>query len=149
MNTIKNTLSFLGATYLVIEPGRYLVGNVEDLYIPCIRVVDNQKTSNEILVSLYIGIYNGLIDIVLHKRIFEIYVLNDHQLIPLLKYSGTGTSLILRGPTADSLDILGIYQSPTCKIDNNTIFVIKNVGAYVEVLNSEFSGKIKQHFIKE
>ncbi len=147
MPTIEKTLKHFGAKYIVLEPGRYMVGDVEDVYIPCVRVVDNLALKNEVVASLELGIYNGLIDMQLHKRQFEIFAYNGEKLIKLEK-ANNKQKLVLRGPTADSLDIIGVYSLPDCKIDSKTIFVIKNVGAYVEVFNSAFSGEIKTCFVE-
>ncbi len=147
MPTIEKALEHFGAKYIVLEPGRYLVGDVEDVYVSCVRVVDNLRTNNEVVASLELGIYNGLIDTQLHKRQFEIFAYNGEKMIKLEK-ANSKQKLVLRGPTADSLDVLGIYSLPECKLDNKTVFVIKNVGAYVEVFNSAFSGKIETCFVE-
>lgn len=147
MPAVEKALKYFGAKYVVLEPGRYMVGNVEDIYIPCIRVVDNIKTNNEVVVSLEMGIYHGLIDILLHKRKFDIFICDNNNLIKL-ENKNEKSKLVLRGPTADSLDVVGIFDLPKCKIDSNTVFVIKNVGAYVEVFDSVFSGGIKTKFVR-
>ncbi len=148
MPKIKETLNHFGASYIVLEPGRYMVGNVEDVYIHCIRVADNLAMQNEVVASLYIGIYNGLIDAHLHNRQFDIYFCNNNELIKLEKAQEDEQKLVLRGPTADSLDIIGIYKLPNCKLDSNTTFVIKNVGAYVEIFDSAFSGHVNTNFVE-
>ncbi len=149
MPTIKKTLEYFNAKGLVLEPGRYMVGNVEDLYLPCIRVVDNIEINNEIVATLPVGIYHGLIDTLLHKRNFEIYVVNQSNLEKLEQTLQSKVKLVLRGPTADSLDVLGIFAIPKLKINNDTVFVIKNIGAYVEVFDSAFSGKIKCKYVTD
>lgn len=149
MPTIKKALAHFGAHYIVLEPGRYMVGNAEDVHINCIRVVDNLKTQNEIVASLYMGIYNGLIDKQLHNRQFEFFASNGGNIVKLEPAKENEQKLVLRGPTADSLDIIGIYALPKITIDSNTTFIIKNVGAYVEVFDSAFSGKVQTKFVEE
>ena len=135
----------IGVSKIILEPGRYMMGDVEDVSVGVIRCV-KKETNNETVVSLEMGIYHGLIDIKLHNRKLEFYVKNGRSLIKLEKYR-YGEKLVLRGPTADSIDILGEYQMPKMTIDDKTTFTIKNVGAYVEVLNSDFSGSVTPKYI--
>ena len=65
----------------------------------------------------------------------------------LEEYNGVGEILVLSGQTADAIDILGVYKNPDVEINANTIFLIKNVGAYMEVFYSEFSGKVDIGYI--
>ena len=139
-------LSKIGVNKIVLEPGRYMVSEVEDVSVGVIRRAKKDSNNGELVVSLEMGIYHGLIDIKLHKRNFDFYIQNGRSLIKLNPYK-SGEKLVLRGPTADSIDIVGVYQMPKIRIDEKTIFVIKNVGAYVEVLSSDFSGRINPKYI--
>lgn len=128
---------------IVIEPGRYLVGGVVDLKMPIIRITQKLNARTQIpetLVTLNAGIYHGLIDIILHNRVFDFYLLkgeNSARLIP----SPNG-KIVLRGPTADSKDVLGLFDCDL-NIDESDFVMIKNCGAYVESLESSFSQRVK------
>lgn len=147
-SSIAKTCKYFDAQYIVLEPGRFMVGDVEDAYVPCTRIVNNLEISNEVIASLELGIYNGLNDIVLHNRIFEFYVCDNDKLIKLEKFKPNKKKLVLRGPTADSLDVLGVFSLPNCNIGVDSIFVIKNIGAYVEVFDSNFSGETITQTVK-
>lgn len=126
---------------IILEPGRHLIDGVVDLISPIKRIVERKNVltgSEEQIVTLETGIYHGLLDIVLHGRKFDFHLLkeNDNK---KLNHNDFG-DIILRGPTADSKDVLGIFDCDS-KISKNDKVIIKNVGAYVESLTSNFSGQ--------
>ena len=151
-----DNLKKLGVSKIVLEPGRYMVGDIEEMETNCTRSIYTDLNGGEYVLSMAVGIYHGLIDCKLHNRNFDIYIKvgeRAEKLLPLQegapKAKGSkqkAKRLVLRGPTADSSDIVGIFEVPKLLLnaaDNEKIsFVIKNVGAYVEVLCSDFSGKI-------
>lgn len=132
-------LKKIDAQKIILEPGRYMVGDVVDLYLDALRI--KNENEKEVVVSLSAGIYHGLLDVKLHNRKFDIYIKNVWSEESLSLYK-SGKMLVLRGPTADSSDIIGIYNIPKVKIDTNPVFIIKNAGAYVEALRSDFSGRV-------
>jgi len=138
-------LEKLGVNTIILEPGRFMVDQVEDMYVPVRRIIETNLNGGETVASLSVGIYHGLLDYKLHKRNFNYNILTDNGLLKLESYT-IGNKLVLRGPTADSSDVLGEFNMPNCEINNNSVFVIKNVGAYVEVLHSNFSGKVPLKF---
>jgi len=143
---MMNNFKRVGVKKFILEPGRFIVTDAEDVYIPLKRIIQTDLNGGECVVSLQMGIYNGLNDIILHKRKFEIYIQNEETISRLEEYDGLGVKLVLRGQTADSIDIIGIYKKPTTEINEKSIILIKNVGAYVEVFYSEFSGKVDMDY---
>ncbi len=112
---------------LIIEPGRHLLD-------PCIGIEATiiQKTQNEELtyLTLNVGIYNGLIDSVIKNKRFDITFSGSED--DLVKY-------VVLGPTADTSDRLGEYFLPNdLKIGDRLI--LRNCGAYCEVLSTNFCG---------
>lgn len=144
--SMKAHMRVLGIDKIILEPGRYLVDEVEDVYIPVKRMVDSDLNGGETIVSLDIGIYHGLIDIILHKRKFNIGYIKEDNFIKLNEYN-SGKKLVIRGPTADSLDVIGIFNMPDDLVNKDTVFVIKNIGAYFEVTRSRFSGEVPVRFV--
>lgn len=142
LEKISPVMKSLNIEKIILEPGRWLVDQIEDVFIPIRRVVDTDLNEGEKLVSLDIGIYHGFNDILLHKRKFDIGIKNKEKVVLLEPWDQKSKKLVLRGPTADSLDVIGIYNLPKINIDENTIFCAKNIGAYFEVFHSDFSGKI-------
>lgn len=163
-DSLMRLLNKLGIEKIILEPGRYMVESVMRAYVPPIRCVS--KDNGEVVVTLGMGIYHGLMDIKLHKREFDIYLLAGDKKIKLnkidhIKRVVTKSSiskkmktltpldekLILRGPTADSIDIIGVYETPKNMPTESDAFLIDNIGAYVEGLISDFSGKIDIEYI--
>jgi len=135
-------LSSLNVNKIILEPGRFMVDKVEDAIIPINRIIKTDLNGGEYVVSMAIGLYHGLFDYKLHNRKFNFFIKTDKEETLLELYDGIGEKMVLRGPTADSSDLLGIYKMPNCEIDENTAILVKNVGAYVEVFHSDFSGKV-------
>lgn len=131
----------IGVNIIILEPGRYMVGDVESLICEPRRVIDCDLGGGEKVVTLGVGIYHGLLDAKLHKRRFDIAISSGNKLVALKDYDGKGKKMVLRGPTADSSDIIGVFKDVK-GLSTNTQFVISNIGAYVEVLHSDFSGKV-------
>lgn len=136
-SSIQNNMRLLKIKSLILEPGRFLLDNVVDVYIPIIRI--NNLNEGKVVASIAIGIYHGFIDIILHNREFDIGYIKDDKFIKLDKYSNEGKKLIIRGPTSDSLDLIGTFQMPSDLINKDTIFLVKNIGAYFQATESQFS----------
>ncbi len=132
----------IGVKKIILEPGRYLVDQVEDAIVPIRRAVLRGEGQTEMLVTLSVGIYHGLIDYKFHNRKFEYYIISN-KFVKLTDYTQEKhKKLVLRGPTADSADMLGVFNVPKVRIDSKTLILIKNIGAYVEVNISSFSGNV-------
>jgi ornithine decarboxylase len=88
-----------GATrpHLLIEPGRYLVGDAGLLRTEVLLISRKSAGERERWVYLDAGVYNGL-DETLSERI--------HYRIRTPRDGGDGGPVILAGPTCDSADIL-------------------------------------------
>lgn len=165
--SLKNAISTIGIKEVILEPGRYMVDKVSNAYVSPTRVVHKDSFGGEMVVSLGLGLYHGLIDIKLHKRKFDIVLLHNDLEVKLKEmdyikriikksYANSDTRdlrenkrLVLRGPTADSIDIIGIYEMPHVNISESDTFCIKNIGAYMEVLISSFSGSIQVEYKKK
>ncbi len=112
---------------LLIEPGRHLLD-------PCvnIEVTIIQKTQNagNTYLTLNVGIYNGLIDIIIKNKRFD---------IASPEAKGDLTKYIVLGPTADTADRLGEYCLPN-DLQVGDRLIIHDCGAYCKVLSTDFCG---------
>lgn len=114
----------IGNYSIIVEPGKGLVNPCIDL-IATIIALDNQSS----IAFLNVGIYNGLADIYFKKRKFEVLA---------TKADSNSRKYVLSGPTADYADIIGSYYLPELQIGDKLI--IKECGAYTDVLSSSFYG---------
>ncbi len=112
----------------MIEPGRHLVGDCFDLVC---NILDYKNMNGRTLVFLDVGIYSGLIDVVIKKHVFKIE--------PLESNDGEKQLCYLCGCTSDISDIFGQYVLPTETIFKKEKLVIRNCGAYCLQMYMEFS----------
>jgi ornithine decarboxylase len=83
--------------HIMIEPGRYLVGDAGVLQTEIVLIARKSAHEHERWIYLDAGLYNGL-DETLNERI--------HYRIRTSRDGGAGGPAILAGPTCDSTDVL-------------------------------------------
>lgn len=109
---------------LIIEPGKDMINPAIDL-VTTVLAIDKDAS----VIYLNAGIYSGLLDSIVKKRVFQIEASKSTQKI---------VNYLISGPTADLSDVIGYYDLPELEVGDNLIF--KNCGAYSEVLCTSFYG---------
>ena len=120
---------------IIIEPGRYLVGNCVDMETRITKIsnIQNRKT-----VIVKNGIYSGFVDILLYSKKFEIYFQTNNKDKVLLSYEKTEEcdyEFFICGGSSDSGDRFGSFFINSKYKDEIIVgakFYIKDVGAYFE-----------------
>ena len=110
---------------LIVEPGRGLMSSCIDMIATVIGLDECNSVA-----FLNVGIYSGLIDAKIKNRQFEI--------VPIKVCENAMRKYFLSGPTADIVDVIGEFNLPELHVGDKLI--IKNCGAYTDVLSTRFYG---------
>lgn len=137
LNEIKTSLDI---NNIIVEPGRYLIGNAGYMETNIIK-----KKSDSVFI-IKNGIYSGLLDALLYNKKFELYLKVNDKLIPL-QYEEFDNSkeFILCGASSDSGDIIGklyIESNYYKYLVPNAIIIVSNALAYVEEFFMPLGGDI-------
>ena len=133
INEIEDIVSILPEHYdYIIEPGRHLVGNCFDLVC---NIIDFKENNEKILVFLDVGIYSGLIDVIVKGYSFSVEALDNDY--------GEKVLCHLCGCTSDISDCLGQYWLPINTIRQKGKLVINNCGAYCPQMHMDFAERPK------
>ena len=145
LNEVKEILN---ANKLIIEPGRYLVGNAGYMETEIIK----KTLKNTFIIKN--GIYSGLLDCRLYNKNFELY-LNDNSRLIKLEYKPFKESkeVIFCGASSDSGDRIGklyIDDDNYNKLKVGSIIKVENALAYVEEFFMPLGGdfRIKYNIMK-
>lgn len=121
---------FPGANYIMVEPGRGLVGSAGCIAAEVLLV--SKKTSMDVIrwVYLNIGRFSGLAET-------EGEAIKYQFVVPGKENSATGPC-ILAGPTCDSADVLYERNKVPLPIDiaHGDVLIIKNCGAYTSTYST-------------
>lgn len=121
---------------LLVEPGRYLLNPCIDMIV---KIIDIRYKHGKKLVFIDSGIYDGLLDVIIKNKRFEIDIVRQHKnTIPT-------SDCILCGYSSDISDVIGIYSLP----DDLTIgekLRIQNCGAYCSELETKFCNNKKVNY---
>lgn len=127
-----NLLKAKMGVWVMVEPGRNLIGPAVDLIVSVIDVVRRESGA---WAYIDCGIYSGLLDAVLRKQKqkYEIERLDTGRTTsPAHEY-------LIAGPSADIQDTIGIYgfDRPLSPGDR---LVFRGMGAYTQVMATTFAG---------
>lgn len=119
---------------IILEPGRYLVGDSIDMETSIIKV---KRVSNMPVIILKSGIYGGLLDILLYNKQFDIRLKTEYGEIKLenKRTEKADYEFSMCGGSSDSGDRLGTYyinKNDANMLKEGATIVIKSAGAYVE-----------------
>lgn len=143
LNQVKN---ILGAEKIILEPGRYLIGNAGYMETKIIK----QKSSNVFIIRN--GIYAGLVDVLLYHKKFDFYLEANSGLVQL-RYEPFDNSreFIICGASSDSGDRMGkfyIEDKYYSDLKEGASIIVDNALAYVEEFFMPLGGDlIKQYHI--
>lgn len=141
IDLIKQIKIDMNLEKIIVEPGKGLVYNAFSLKTDIIK---RSIYKNYDILTLETGIYNGLLDIVLKNKRFNLSIYND-KLIPLSKNNwGIKRLLYIFGGSSDSSDFLGMYYIDEKNYKNigNTI-IISNCGSYFEEFIMDYGKDIE------
>ena len=118
-----------GAPEVIVEPGRYIVGDAGVLQAEVILVSDKGGTDRRPWVYLDVGKFHGLAETMDEAIKYRIVTLRDgDEKVPV----------ILAGPTCDSADTLyekSIYRLPTTLKPGDKVWIL-STGAYTTTYSS-------------
>ena len=141
LNEVKKVLN---ANSIIIEPGRYLIGNAGYMET---KIIKRQFDNTFIIQN---GIYSGLLDCLLYHKKFELYLKVDSKLIRL-EYEPFEGSKEFRicGASSDSGDRIGKFYIDSTFYDNlkiGTTIVVDNALAYVEEFFMPLGGDLVKKY---
>lgn len=150
LDEINKLKSVLNIEKIILEPGRYLVGEFIDMET---KIVKLKKVLDKNVVIVKNGIYGGLVDSLLYNKKFKIVMKTKNEEIELttIKNKDSDYEIYLCGASSDSGDRLGVYYidykyKDEIKIGNTLI--IKNAGAYVEEFFMPLGGDLKKEYVE-
>lgn len=149
INKLEDVKKSLNAKYIIVEPGRYLVGNAGYMETTIIK----KKFDNTYIIRN--GIYAGLLDCLLYNKKFELYLNVNTELVKLEYEPFEGSKeLIICGASSDSGDRIGKFyvdSSVYDKVNVGTKIIIDNALAYVEEFFMPLGGDLikKYHIISD
>lgn len=141
INKIKRKLYL---KYIILEPGRYFIGNSGYMETTIIK----KKMDNVFIIQN--GIYSGLLDAVLYNKKFELFVKIDENIIrleskPIENYK----EIIICGASSDSGDRIGkfyIEERYYNELDVGLNIIVNNALAYVEEFFMPLGGDLKTKY---
>ena len=146
-NKLEETKNSLNANYIIVEPGRYLVGNAGYMETTIIK----KQFDNTFIIRN--GIYAGLVDCLLYNKSFDLYLKVESKLIKLEYEPFDGSkNFIICGASSDSGDRIGKFYIDSSLYDEIKVgskIVVENALAYVEEFFMPLGGDlvIKYHII--
>ena len=134
------SLSSIGVSEIIIEPGRYLVGNAGYMETEVIR----KKFDNVFILQN--GIYSGLIDAKLVGKRYYLSIVTHDKVIPLSKEKDNDKKceITFCGSSNDSIDIIGTYyvdEEELNLIGEKTTVIVNDALCYVEELFIPLGGE--------
>lgn len=141
LDEVKNTFS---AEKIIVEPGRYLVGNAGYMKTRVIK----KKYDNVFIIDA--GIYAGLLDALLYNKQYELYLKTSSGYIPLFAKSFPNSKeIIICGASSDSGDRIGKFYIDAryfSNLDVGSTLVVNNALAYVEEFFMPLGGDLKPRY---
>ena len=134
------SLSSIGVSEIIVEPGRYLVGNAGYMETEVIR----KKFDNVFILQN--GIYSGLLDAKLVGKRYDLSIVTHDKVIPLSKEKDNDKKceITFCGSSNDSIDIIGTYyvdEEELNLIGEKTTIIVNDALCYVEELFISLGGE--------
>ena len=144
---VIKSLSSIKVSEIIVEPGRYLVGNAGFMETEVIR----KKARNVFILQN--GIYSGLLDSKLVGKKFDLSIVTHAEVIQLSKENDSKKhEITFCGSSNDSIDIIGTYYLDEDKLNSigkGTTVIVNDALSYVEELFIPLGGdfNIDYHII--
>lgn len=148
---LKEIKASMNLSEIILEPGKYLVGNTFDMITKVIRL---KNVKDKSIVIIKNGIYSGLLDVVLYNEKFQFYfkALNNHYIeFSHVKDNEHDYEIYMCGGSSDSGDIIGtiyINKKYINQIKVGTEILIKDIGSYFEEFFMNYGGDINKVFME-
>ncbi len=148
---IKKIKVSMNLSEIILEPGKYLVGNTFDMITKVIRLKNIKDKS---IVIIKNGIYSGLLDVLLYNEKFQFYlktINNDYIEFSHIKDNEHDYEIYMCGGSSDSGDIIGtmyINKKYRDEIKIGTEILIKDIGSYFEEFFMNYGGDINKVFME-
>lgn len=132
---LKSFKQHIGFTRLIIEPGRNLLDPCIDLVVSVIARRPANDGKNILFIDA--GIYNGLLDVIIKKKRFDI--VEERENVMKSRFYVCGFS-------SDVSDLIGEYElNSNTKVGDKLTF--KNCGAYSAVMSTRFYANKKAQML--
>ena len=148
---LKKIKTSMDLSEIILEPGKYLVGNTFDMITKVIRLKIIEDKS---IVIIKNGIYSGLLDVLLYNEKFHFYfktLNNDYVEFSYVKDNKHDYEMYMCVGSSDSGDVIGtVYINKKYKdeIKVGTEILIKNIGSYFEEFFMDYGGDINKIFVE-
>jgi len=148
LNKIKLSLNL---NEIILEPGKYLVGDTIDMITKVIRL---KKVKDKLILIIKNGIYSGFLDVLLYDEKFKLYFKtknNNYVEFCHKKDSTHNYEVYICGGSSDSGDIIGtmyINEDYKDEIEIGTDIIVKEVGAYFEEFFMPYGGDINKVYVE-
>ena len=148
-NKLDESKQKLGADYIIVEPGRYMVGNAGYME----TVIDERNDEDDIIVVKN-GIYGGLLDAKLYDKTYNLVVPVEEGFVRLSKdeFDETGKKrkgFTICGASSDSGDCIGKYyideEYADRLVPGSKIIVLESL-TYVEEFMMKLGGDFESEY---
>jgi diaminopimelate decarboxylase len=137
-NNLEKTKISIGAEKIIIEPGTHLLNPCIDMIVSITAI---KKINDKKIIFINSGIYYGLIDVIIKKRVFIIEHF-DKEKDKIPSPESENEKYLVFGSSSDVSDYLGEYElHKDLEVGNQLI--IKECGAYSSVMQTGFYKKSK------
>ncbi len=150
VSDFENIKQILNLDEIIIEPGKFLVGDTIDLETHVIRC---KNIKEKTMIIIQNGIYSGMLDVVLYNEKFQIYLNTGSEFVPF-KYEKdeiNNYEVYVCGASSDSRDVIGtMYINERYKnnLGEGVDILIKDVGSYFEVFFMNYGGDINRKIVE-
>lgn len=144
---LKEIKRLMNLEQIILEPGKYLVGDTFDMKTIVIRI-KNMKDKSIVIIKN--GIYSGLLDVLLYDEKFKLYFKtrnNNYIEFSYVKDNEHNYEIYMCGGSSDSGDIIGtmyINEKYKDELKKGTEILIKDIGAYFEEFFMSYGGDINK-----
>ena len=114
---------------MVIEPGRFIVGNAGVLLT---RIIYKKKTE----AKKFLIVDAGMNDLI-RPALYNSY----HEIIPAVVYKGMNETYDIVGPICETGDFLGKERSLSANLDAGDVLAVMSAGAYGFSMSSNYNGR--------
>jgi diaminopimelate decarboxylase len=147
---LKRIKEELNINEIILEPGKYLVGDTIDMETKIIRT---KILNDKFILIIKNGIYSGFFDVLLYDEKFELYLETKNDGYVKFNYEKMANSdceVNICGGSSDSGDVLGqmyIEEKYKKELVEGKNIVVKNIGAYFEEFFMPYGGDINKVYI--
>jgi len=150
-NSLNQIKSSMKLDEIIIEPGKYLVGDTVDMITKVIRL---KYINDKLILIIKNGIYSGFLDVLLYKEKFKLYFkTRNNKFIEFnnKKEKDDDCEVYICGGSSDSGDVIGTMYVNNKYIEEIEVgmdIIVKDVGAYFEEFFMPYGGDINKVYVE-